>query len=166
MPSEAATGEALLRLRREGEEPVELALTIGAVAPGLFSANGTGEGIGAITALRVGADGERSNPKVFRYDAAAGRMVGVPLDLGGEGDQVFLTLFGTGIRGAGGAEMVQATIGGSEVPVVSAGAQSGWAGLDQVKIGPLPRSLAGSGEVNVAVTASGVTSNTVTIVIE
>ena len=163
MPAEAATGEAVLRLRREGEEPVELALTIGAVAPGLFSANGTGEGIGAITALRVAADGERSNPAVFRSDAATGRMIGVPLGLGEEGDRVFLTLYGTGVRGA---EKVQATIGGSEVPVVSAGAQSGWAGLDQVKIGPLPRSLAGAGEVNVAVTAAGITSNAVTIVIE
>ena len=160
-PAEAALGTGLLRLTRKDEEPVEFAFTVGAVAPGLFSANGTGEGIGAITARRVGADGSRSNPEVFRYDAAAGR-----LDLGAEGDQVFLTLFETGIRGAGGAEAVQATIGGSEVPVLSAGAQDGWAGLDQVEIGPLPRSLAGAGEVNVVVTAAGVTSNTVTIMIE
>ena len=166
MPDETAPGAAVLRLTREGEEPVELAFTIDAVAPGLFSANGTGEGIGAITARREGADGSSSNPVVFTYDEAAGRLVGVPLDLGAEGDQVFLTLFGTGIRGAGGAESVQATIGGSEVPVVSAGAQSGWAGLDQVEIGPLPHSLAGAGEVNVVVTAAGVTSNTVTIVME
>ena len=165
-PAEAALGTGLLRLTRKDEEPVEFAFTVGAVAPGLFSANGTGKGIGAITARRVGADGSSSNPEVFRYDAAAGRLVGVPLDLGAEGDQVFLTLFGTGIRGAGGAEAVQATIGGSDVPVLSAGAQDGWAGLDQVEIGPLPRSLAGAGEVNVVVTAAGVTSNTVTIMIE
>lgn len=62
--------------------------------------------------------------------------------------------------------MVRATVGGSEVPVLSAGAQDGWAGLDQVEIGPLPRSLADAGEVNVVVTANGVTSNTVTIVFE
>lgn len=167
MPAEAVTGEALLWLTRKDGEPVELALTIDAVAPGLFSANGTGEGIGAITALRVGADGERSNPAVFRYDAVTGRMVGVPLELGDEDDQVFLTLFGTGIRGAGGAKKVQATIGGREVPVMFAGEQDGrLAGLDQVEIGPLPRSLTGAGEVNVAVTAAGITSNTVTIVIE
>ena len=167
MPAEAATGEAVLRLTREGEEPAELELTIGAVAPGLFSANGTGQGIGAITALRVGADGSRSNPAVFRYNAATGRMVGVPLGLGDEDDQMFLTLYGTGIRGVEGAESVQATIGGNEVPVMFAGEQDGrLAGLDQVEIGPLPRSLAGAGEVHVAVTATGITSNTVTIVIE
>ena len=166
MPDEAATGAAMLRLTGEGEEPVELAFTIDAVAPGLFSANGTGEGIGAVTARREGADGSSSNPEVFTYDEAAGRLVGVPLGLGDEGDQVFLTLYGTGIRGAGGAESVQATIGGSEAPVVSAGAHGEFAGLDQVEVGPLPRSLTGAGEVNVVVTAAGITSNTVTIMIE
>ena len=166
MPSEVATGAALLWLTKEGEESAELKLTIGAVAPGLFSANGTGESIGAITALRVRADGSRSNPAVFRYDAEALRMVGVPLGLGDEGDQVFLTLFGTGIRGAGGAAAVRATVGDSEVPVLFAGAQGGFAGLEQVNIGPLPRNLVGAGEVNVVVTAAGTTSNTVTIVVE
>ena len=118
MPDEAAPGAAVLRLTREGEEAVELAITIDTVAPGLFSANGTGEGIGAITALRVAADA------------------------------------------------VQATIGDSEAPVLFAGAQGGVAGLDQVDVGPLPRSLVGRDEVNVVVTAAGITSNTVTIVIE
>ena len=67
-PSETTPGAAVLRLTREGEEPVESALTISVAAPGLFSANGTGEGIGAITALRVAADGSRSTPAVFRFD--------------------------------------------------------------------------------------------------
>ena len=166
VPAAAAPGTARLRLTREGEAEVELALTIDAVAPGLFSANGMGEGIGAITALRVEADGSRSNPVVFRYDAEAGRVVGVPLALGAEGDQLFLTLFGTGIRGAGGAAGAGATIGGSVVPVSSAGAQGGMPGLDWVVIGPLPRSLAGRGAVNVVVTAADIASNAVTIVIE
>ena len=43
-PSGATPGAAVLRLTREGEEPVESALTISVAAPGLFSANGTGEG--------------------------------------------------------------------------------------------------------------------------
>ena len=45
-------------------------------------------------------------------------------------------------------------------------AQGEFAGLDQVEIGTLPRSLAGAGEFNVAVTVAGITMNTVTIVIE
>ena len=47
-PAEAAPGAAVLRLTREGEQPVELALTIGAVAPGLFSINGARDGIGVM----------------------------------------------------------------------------------------------------------------------
>ena len=62
-PAEAEGSAAVLRLTREGEEPVESTLTIGMVAPGLFSANGTGGCIGAITALLVGANGSRSNPQ-------------------------------------------------------------------------------------------------------
>ena len=102
---------------------------------------------------------------MFRYDAAAGQVVGVPLALGAQGEQVFLTLFGTGIRGAGGATAVRATVGGSEVPVQSAEAQGGLVGLDQVVIGPLPRSLAGRGEVEVVITAAETASNTVTVVL-
>ena len=156
----------MLRLTREGEEPVESALTIGIVTLGLFSANGTGEGIGAITALRVGANGSRSNPAGFCFEVAAGRVLGVPLDLGVEDDRVFLTLFGTGIRGAGEAAAMRATIGDSEVPVLFAGARGGFAGLDQVNIGPLPHGLAAAGEAEVVVTAARTTSNTVKIVVE
>lgn len=43
--------------------------------------------------------------------------------------------------------------------------QGEFAGLDQVNVGPLPRSLAGAGEVNVIVAATETASNTVTIVI-
>ena len=80
-PDEAVSGESVLRLTREGEEPAELAFTIIAVAPGLFSANGTGEGIGTISALRVGADGSHSHPAVFplRYGGRAdGRRASQP----------------------------------------------------------------------------------------
>ena len=41
-------------------------------------------------------------------------------------------------------------------------AQGQFAGLDQVNIGPLPRTLAGRGEVNLYVTVDGNRSNTVT----
>ena len=85
-----------------------------------------------------------------------------PLDLGTEQDQVFLILYGTGIRGvsAGG---VSVTIGGEAVAVQYAGLQGDFVGLDQVNLGPLPRSLSGCGEVPVVLTADGIPSNAVTI---
>jgi uncharacterized protein (TIGR03437 family) len=42
-----------------------------------------------------------------------------------------------------------------------AGAQGGFAGLDQLNIGPLPRSLAGRGNVMMTLTVDGVAANTV-----
>jgi uncharacterized protein (TIGR03437 family) len=53
-------------------------------------------------------------------------------------------------------------VGGIGVPVVSAGAQGQFAGLDQVNI-ELPASLAGRGEVGVVLSANGLTANTVLI---
>ena len=163
MPSESATGPATLRLTREGQA-AESAFMVSAVAPGLFSANGAGSGVGAITALRVTTDGSRSTLDVFRYDSMAGRFVGVPIDLGPEGDQVFLILYGTGIRNATSIDNV--IVGGWFVPVLAFAASPEFSGLDQVNIGPLPRSLTGAGEVDVIVTADGTASNAVTVAIK
>ena len=85
----------------------------------------------------------------------------VPIDLGPEGDQVFLLLFGTGVRGF--SSQVTATVGGESVPVLGAVPQGEFVGLDQINIGPLPRSLAGRGEVNILLTADGKPANTVTV---
>lgn len=59
-----------------------------------------------------------------------------------------------------------ATIGGTPVMVGFAGAQGGFVGLDQLNLGPLPRSLAGRGEVDVVITVDGKVANTVKINIE
>jgi uncharacterized protein (TIGR03437 family) len=47
-----------------------------------------------------------------------------------------------------------------------AGAHPDFPGLDQVNVGPLPRSLAGKGEVAVYLTVDGNRSNPVTLKIE
>ena len=76
---------------------------------------------------------------------------------------LYLLLYGTGLRGAG---TTTASVGGVSVPVIFAGAQGQFAGEDQVNIGPLPRSLAGSGNVQVILTSDGITANTVNITIK
>ena len=73
----------------------------------------------------------------------------------------FLLLFGTGIRGF--RSEVTATVGGEEVPVLGAVPQGEFVGLDQVNLGPLPRSLLGRGEVEIILTVDGKTANTVTL---
>ena len=71
-------------------------------------------------------------------------------------EQVYLELYGTGIRHA---KSVTVTVGGADVPVLYAGAAPGFAGEDQVNIGPLPQSLAGQGSVNILLTADGQAAN-------
>jgi uncharacterized protein (TIGR03437 family) len=77
-------------------------------------------------------------------------------------DQEYLVLYGTGIRGAA-QSAVTATVGGISVPVIYAGAQAQYPGLDQINLGPLPMSLKGTGVANVVITVNGQSSNTVTV---
>ena len=91
------------------------------------------------------------------------RWIAKALDLGLETDNVYLILYGTGIRGRSSLDSVTVSVGGVSVPVLYAGAQNQYEGLDQVKVGPLPRSLQGRGEVGVLLTADGKPANAVTI---
>ena len=77
-----------------------------------------------------------------------------------------LILFGTGLRNRSALTAVSCKLGGTDAPVSFAGAQGGFAGLDQINVGPLSRSLAGRGEVEVLLTVEGKTANTVRIAIK
>jgi uncharacterized protein (TIGR03437 family) len=133
-------------------------LGIAAVAPALFTLNAGG--LVAAYALRV-SGGSQAYENVYQVDAS-NNVVARPIDLGPAGDQVYLLLYGTGLRGAGD---VAVTIGGESVPVFFAGAQGQYAGEDQVNIGPLPRDLAGKGSVPLVLTAGGKTANAANVTI-
>jgi uncharacterized protein (TIGR03437 family) len=137
-------------------------LPVTGVAPGLFSANASGAGVAAAVALRVRANGSQSIEPISRFDEQTGRFVALPLDLGPEGEQVFLILFGTGFRGRSALEAVTATIGDEEAEVLFASGLAGFAGLDQANV-RLPRSLAGKGEVSILFTVDNRSANVVTI---
>jgi uncharacterized protein (TIGR03437 family) len=137
-------------------------IQVAAVAPGLFAVNANGRGVAAASVLRVRADNTRSFEPVARFDSAQNRFVPVPIDLGPETDQIFLILYGTGIRFRGALTGVIARIGGVNSEVLFAGAQGDFVGLDQVNT-RLPRSLAGRGEVDVALTVDGRMASPVTI---
>jgi len=137
-------------------------VSIAAVAPGLFSANSSGQGVAAGVALRIKTDGSQVYEPISTYDSARNQFVPVPVDLGPEGEQVFLILFGTGFRANSGLSAVSLRIGGINAELLYAGPQGDFIGLDQVNV-HLPRTLAGRGEVNLTMTADGVPANTVTI---
>lgn len=142
---------------------------IAPVAPGLFAANSNGQGVAAAVALRIKADGTRSFEPVAQFDASQNRSVAIPIDLGPDlgaaSDQVFLLLFGTGVRFHSGLSAVTARIGGApgvDAPVFYAGPQGDFVGLDQLNL-PLSRSLAGRGEVVISVTVDGKRANFVSV---
>jgi uncharacterized protein (TIGR03437 family) len=151
-----------------GEEGNEQASAVGVVEitrtePGLFSADGRGQGLPAAVIQRVKLDGAITTEPVARYDEEQQRFVAAPIDLGPETDQVFLVLFGTGFRSH--ERGVECTIGGVNAEVLFAGPQGVFTGLDQANV-RLPRTLIGRGEVELVMTVDGRTANTLKIEIK
>jgi uncharacterized protein (TIGR03437 family) len=168
MPAEAAAGAATVTVTN-GDGVVSTGpAAISRTAPGLFAADASGRGAAAAALLRAKADGGRGFEPVARYDEAEKKFVFAPIDFGpdtGEtSDQLFVVLFGTGLRARSSLSNVTATIGGVEAQVVFAGAQNDLAGLDQANV-RIPRSLIGRGEVEIALTVDGRKANPVRIAI-
>ncbi|MBI1765702.1 MAG: IPT/TIG domain-containing protein [Acidobacteria bacterium] len=135
-------------------------LDIQVVSPGLFTANANGAGVPAAILYRQKANGQVTFEEITQVQG--GTLVPRPLDLGPAGDVVLIIAFGTGVRGhANSPTAVTCTIGGAGVDVPFAAAQGGLFGLDQLNIGPLPRSLAGRGPVDMVITVDGKAANTV-----
>jgi len=162
IPPGIVTGAATITVSN-GNTAVGFGTTqIEVVAPGLFAANASGQGVAAAYALRVKAGGSQTTDPVAQFDTAQSKFVSVPIDLGPESDQVFLVLFGTGIRFRSALSAVTAKIGGVDAQVMFAGPQGGFVGLDQVNL-LIPRSLAGRGEVDVTLIVNGKLANTVKV---
>jgi uncharacterized protein (TIGR03437 family) len=77
------------------------------------------------------------------------------VDLGAASDKVVLQFFASGVRD--GSE-VRVQIAGRDVPILYAGPAEHFAGLDQVNV-TVPRSLAGSGDVDVVLSVDGRTAS-------
>jgi uncharacterized protein (TIGR03437 family) len=162
IPPGTATGAATVTVT-SGDGAVSAgAAQIAVAAPGLFTQNANGQGVPAGFALRVRADNSQQNVPISVFDAAQNRFVPAPIELGPETEQVFLVLFGTGIRFRSALTNVTATIGGVSSEVLFAGPQGMLVGLDQVNL-RIPRSLGGRGEVDVALLADGKPANLVKV---
>lgn len=138
---------------------------IATVAPSLFSASATGQGLAVAVVQRRKANGAISYETTSRFDSSLGRLVAVPIDLSQPTDQVFLLLYGTGIKNRSSLSNVLVKLGGTNAEVLFAGATTEFAGLDQINI-RLPQTLAGRGIVNIAITVDGQSANLVDISIK
>ncbi len=157
-PAGTATGTAIVTLSAPGGALFIGTVEVGIVAPGIFALNA--QGLAAANVLRV-RDGVQTVEDVFEI-GAGDAIVARAIDLGPEGDTVFLLLYGTGFRFRRFATSVQATIGGQNARVSFSGAQGDFPGLDQMNI-EIPRSLIGRGDVEVRVTVDNAAANAVRI---
>ena len=147
-----------------GPSPLTATGTIQNVAPTLFSANSNGMGVAAATAIRTQVPNSQLQSPVTVFQCGSSGCVSVPINLGVD-TPVYLTLYGTGIRNRSSLSNVTVTINGTSVPVLYAGSQGTFAGLDQVNV-PLTLNLRGSGESNIVLTVDGQIANTVTVNIQ
>ncbi len=159
VPASVALGAATITVKSGDGTIGTGSVTITDVEPGLFLFNTSGLIAGSI--LRVTDSGQQVAENLFTQDGA-GNITASPVDL--SNGQVYLILYGTGIRRAA-ASQVTVSVGGVNAPVSYAGAQGGFVGLDQINV-LLPASLAGRGDVPLSVTAAGRQSNTARITIK
>lgn len=165
IPVGTATGPAAI-IARNSDGILSVTNTeITTVAPSLFSASATGQGLAVAVVQRRKANGTISYETTSRFDSNLGRLVAVPIDLSQPTDQVFLLLYGTGIKNRSSLSNVLVKLGGTNSEVLFAGATTEFAGLDQVNI-RLPQTLAGRGTVNIAITVDGQSANSVDISIK
>ena len=160
LPDTMAAGTATVTIMNGANASLNATVQVDAVAPGLFTANGAGTGVAAALAIRR-IIATQTDTTVPIYHCNAHGCTSVPIDMQ-SGTQVFLELFGTGIRGRSSLANVTATIGGAAATVLFAGPQGQFPGLDQVNLS-LPMSLHGKGETDLILTVDGVVANTVRV---
>jgi uncharacterized protein (TIGR03437 family) len=125
----------------------EFPVTVAAIAPGVFTANSTGSGPAAANVITV-KDGQSTATLV-----ADGPISRPP------GSEIFLVLYGTGIRGHA-PNGVTARIGNLQAEVQYAGPQGSYPALDQINL-KVPPGVA-FGTADIQLTVDGVSTNIVT----
>ena len=162
IPPQTASGPALVTVTSGDGTISTAAIQVTAVAPGIFTLTANGQGMPAAQVQRVKADNSQTFEPIAQFNTTQNQFVAIPIDLGPPTDNVFLVLYGTGIRFCSSLLAVTAKIGGEDAQVTYAGLQPDFVGLDQVNA-RLSRSLIGRGEVDVVLMVDGQVANTVRI---
>ncbi|MFN0111095.1 MAG: putative Ig domain-containing protein [Blastocatellia bacterium] len=166
VPPNTAVGLASVTVT-SGDNKISLGtINVAKVAPGLFSANASGQGVAAAVLLRI-RNGVQTFESVSRFDQAAGGQVPVEIDMGPAGDIIYLLAYGSGLRGRTAAGNISVNLGDivkslNPNDFEDVFATPGFIGLDQASI-LLPRTLIGKGLINLTMTVDGKASNTVQI---
>lgn len=157
VPAGVVRGAASLHVLLDGVSVAAGAVQVAPVAPGIFT---VGQGVPAALAALYSEAGLVREVPVFHCSNA--ECVGARLPVGEGDERLVLTVFGTGLRGAG---QVTATVGEEDADVLFAGGHPVTPGMDQANI-RVPRSLAGRGAVELVVWADGVAANRLRLLLE
>jgi len=142
VPSDTPSGLANVVVINRGQAILQGTALVSSVALSLFTADASGMGAPAGLLLRVRANGQQVYESLARFDASQNRIVPAPIARRA-GEQLFLILFGTGLKlaantdgnsGNGAAENVQISIGGVNAQALFAGTAPGFVGLDQLNV--------------------------------
>ena len=111
IPAGTANGPASITITSQAGDTFVSNVEIANVVPSLFSADTTGRGIAAAHVQRAGS------LTFEQVDPFKGQFVALPIDLGAASEQVYLILYGTGIRLRSNLNNVTATIGSTSATV-------------------------------------------------
>ncbi|MEZ5361635.1 MAG: hypothetical protein R2748_04640 [Bryobacterales bacterium] len=153
IPQDTAPGQSRLRVYRDDKIMAGGRFISSDISPAIFTYNGQGTGVAAATWLFVAEDGTRTSG--FIFDPATGQPL--PIDFDPAKGQLYLSLYGTGIRNN--RHGVTAKIGDADTPVLSAGPQGQYQGLDQINLGPLPELLSVGAEWDIQIFVDGKEAN-------
>ena len=154
---DTALGPAMITLTRASGVSSTAPIQISQTGAGIFFVtNVFNQDVALAQFLRI--SGGVAGPLKLVFDPADFSLV--PIDLGPEGDEVFLVLFGTGIHLAG---EVQAILNGENVTIFSFADAPGFFGLDQVNVGPIPHNFINGGTVTVQLIVDGQVTNIVMV---
>ncbi len=131
VPADVPLGQSTVIVRGTSGDLESGQATIANVAPGIFSADGTGTGAAAAAVETVHADGSILLQQAGRCDGH-GNCTPNPINLGTDQDQNTLILYGVGIRGGG--QTAKVRIAGQDLTPAYAGPQIQYGGVDQVNV--------------------------------
>lgn len=153
MPIECAEGFATVTIRNSLGEVATGFVEIVPVMPGLFTANADGTGAAVGWAIRV-RNGVQTREPITILNPATNKFGARAIDFDPATEELFVELYGTGIRYRSSQANVLCEIGGTRVPVEYAFVAPGFYGLDQVNI-RLPASLDNRGEADLVLIVDG-----------
>jgi len=152
IPTGTLPGRATVTIQGPTTQNAEV--LVSRVAPGIFALNASG--LAAARLIRVNGAVQTSDDV---FAVVNGQVVAKPIVFGAASEQLFLELYGTGIRNRTLLSDVKVQVGPMNITAVYAGAQ-GTVGLDQVNISLNRNLLQGKGVVDVILAVEDKTSPT------